>query len=146
MIVIIRISGLVGIRNDVARTLEIMRLRRKYACTLLPANSETHGMLEKVKNYAAYGEISQESLKELLQKRGKIPGDKLVDVKRITDELVKKVIETSSTEDLKKIGLKPFFRLHPPIGGFKKSTKLLFPKGVLGDYKDKINILLKKMI
>jgi ribosomal protein L30/L7E len=37
------------------------------------------------------------------------------------------------------------FRLHPPIGGFKKSTKLTYPKGVLGNNKD-IAKLIKRML
>ena len=40
---------------------------------------------------------------------------------------------------------KGFYRLHPPIGGFKKSTKLAFPKGILGEHKD-ISKLLRRML
>lgn len=39
---------------------------------------------------------------------------------------------------------KKFFRLHPPRKGIK--SKLHFPKGVLGDNKDKINDLILRML
>ncbi len=39
---------------------------------------------------------------------------------------------------------KKFFRLHPARGGMK--TKLHFPKGVLGDNKEKINDLILRML
>lgn len=35
--------------------------------------------------------------------------------------------------------------LHPPRGGFKKSTKLEYPKGILGKNKD-INKLIERML
>ena len=37
------------------------------------------------------------------------------------------------------------YALHPPRGGFKKSTKLQWPKGVLGHNKD-INQLIERML
>ncbi|KKL95423.1 hypothetical protein LCGC14_1854700, partial [marine sediment metagenome] len=43
-----------------------------------------------------------------------------------------------------KLNLKPFFRLHPPRKGIK--SKLHFPKGVLGDNKEKINDLVLRML
>ena len=46
---------------------------------------------------------------------------------------------------LKEIGLKPFFRLHPPRGGLKSSKKQ-FPRGVLGNHKQEINKLIEKML
>ena len=71
----------------------------------------------------------------LVEKRGKVIGSKKLDVKKVV-------------EDLKKNGkseiIKPFFRLHPPIGGIK--TKLHFPKGVLGNNKKEINKLIEKML
>jgi len=40
-------------------------------------------------------------------------------------------------KDLKKAkGKGPVFNLHPPIGGFKKSSKVATPKGILGRHED----------
>lgn len=40
---------------------------------------------------------------------------------------------------------KSVFFLHPPRGGFKKSTKLAYPKGVLGE-NNEINKLIERML
>lgn len=125
-IAVIRIRGLVEVRKDLERTLDILRLRKKYSCVLVENKKDVLGMLEKVKHLIAYGEIDEDTKKELILKRGRLSGDK--PVKSINDK-----------------DMKPFFRLHPPIGGFKKSTKKLFPHGVLGENK-KINELIRRML
>jgi large subunit ribosomal protein L30 len=117
MICVIRIKGQVGITHAVKETLHRLRLRRKYACIILNPTKENLGMLERVKNFVAYGKLDDATYKELVEKRGK----KDVDGK-----------------------LKPFFRLHPPRKGIQ--SKVHYPKGVLGDHGDKINELVKRML
>lgn len=57
----------------------------------------------------------------------------------VSDEIVKKLKAARGKEG------KDFFRLHPPVGGFKKSTKVHAPKGVLGKNKD-ISKLVERML
>ena len=45
---------------------------------------------------------------------------------------------------VEELNMKPFFRLHPPRGGI--NAKIHFPKGVLGNNKEKINDLIKRML
>ncbi len=118
MIAVIRIKGLIGIPKDIKETLNKLRLRRKYTCVVLEEKKDIMGMIEKVRNYVAYGKLSEDELKELVEKRGrKIRGEK---------------------------EYKPFFRLHPPRGGIK--SKIHYPKGVLGNHGDKIGLLLRRML
>ncbi|OYT36404.1 hypothetical protein B6U91_01295 [Candidatus Pacearchaeota archaeon ex4484_71] len=117
MIAIIRIRGQIGLRKDVAETFKRLRLGKKYTCVLIEPTKENLGMISKLRNFAAYGEIDEETKKELIEKRGK------------------------KNKDGK---LKPFFRLHPPRGGIK--SKVHFPKGILGDNKEKINDLIRRML
>jgi large subunit ribosomal protein L30 len=117
-IVIVRISGRVGLRKEVNSTLDRLRLRKKYVCVVLENPSkEQEGMIKFVKEFVAFGEISEEVYKKLVEARGK--------------------------KD-KEGKLKPFFRLHPPRKGI--NSKLHFPKGVLGNNKDKINDLIIRML
>lgn len=111
-IAIIRIKGQVGLRKDVVETLNRLRLRKKYTCVILEPTKENLGMIKKVENQSAFGEISEEMYKKLLEKR--------------------------------KTKIKNFFRLHPPRGGIK--SKIHFPKGVLGNNKQKINELIGRML
>lgn len=114
---VIRISGMVGVNKEIENTLYRLRLRRKYVCVIIDTNNKAiKGLLEKVKFYVAYGEISKETYDKLIKARGKKIDGKL----------------------------KPFFRLHPPRGGIK--SKLQYPKGVLGNNKKDINKLIERML
>lgn len=138
MIAIIRISGKVKLRKEIEETMFRLRLRRKYACILInEKNKEQVGMLKKVKDYVAYGEIDKSILTRLIEKRAKSEKKGKVDAEKIAAELEK-------GKKLQELGIKPFFRLHPPRGGIK--SKKQFPKGVLGNNKQEINKLIEKML
>jgi len=117
MICIIRIHGAVGLKQDVINTLDRLRLRRKYSCIVIKPNKEQLGMIKKLRDFVAFGEIDEKTYKKLKKKRG---------IKNLEGKL------------------KPFFRLHPPRGGIK--SKIHYPKGVLGDHKKDINKLLERML
>ena len=144
MIAAIRIRGLVGKSKDINNTFQRLRLRKKHVCVLLPEKAEIKGMINKVRNYITYVEIDKETLKELIEKRGKFVGDKKVG--NVEEEFVNKLIEGKTTLKEKKI--KPFFRLHPPkkgfgAGGIKKPFK---ERGALGYRGKDINVLIRKML
>lgn len=70
MICTIRIKGQINIDQEISETLERLKLKRKYACVLLPENKEIAGMLKKVGDCVAYGKISDEMRKKLEETRG----------------------------------------------------------------------------
>ena len=71
MIAIIRIAGQVGLDSHVVDTLNRLKLRKKYACIVLEKlTKEQLGMVEKVKNFVAYGEMDEETYKKLVEARG----------------------------------------------------------------------------
>ena len=142
-IIAVRISGRVGVREDIERTLDLLRLKIKHVAAILENTPEINGMIKKVQHYIAYGEINDDTARLLVEKRGKLQGDKPVDAKRV-EEFMSKFMK--GEKKIEEIGIKPFFRLSPPKGGFKKSTKLPWPKGVLGYQGEKINELVKRMI
>lgn len=120
MIAIIRIKGQVGLKKEIVETLHRLRLRRKFSCIVFEKPNEIQlGMIKKVRDFVAYGEISEEVYKELVKKRG------------IKDKEGK---------------LKPFFRLHPPRKGIESKKHFGVGKGVLGDNKEKINELVLRML
>ena len=138
MIAIIRIAGMVNVNEDIKNTLDRLRLRRKYACVLIKETPETKGMIKKVRNHVAYGNIDDKTLEELVEKRGQlIDKRKKMDVKKVIKEII-------SDKTMTNLEIKPFFRLHPPRGGI--NSKQHFPKGVLGDHKENINELIRRML
>jgi|SRR3989344_4825832 len=141
MIAIIRIKGLVKIRKKIEETLYRLRLRRKYSCVILRDDPKIKNMLKKLRNFVAYGNIDDKTLEELINKRGQlIDKTKKISGKEIIEEIKKEKIE----KKWQSYNLKPFFRLHPPRGGI--NSKLHYPKGVLGDHKEKINLLIRRML
>jgi len=69
MICIIRISGDVGLNRDIKETFNRLKLRRKYSCIVIEPTKENLGMLKKVRNFVAFGEISKETYAKLNNKR-----------------------------------------------------------------------------
>ncbi|MGV8152082.1 MAG: uL30 family ribosomal protein [Candidatus Nanoarchaeia archaeon] len=136
-IVIIRIHGEVKVKEPINEALNRLRLLRKYTATIVQPAKENNGMIEKVKHYIAYGEIDKETLVKLLEARGVRKDKKDFDAEKTADEIIK-------GKSLKETELKPFFRLHPPRGGIK--SKLIYPKGVLGNNKENINKLILRML
>ncbi len=153
---IIRIRGRVDVPPDIDYTLKLLRLHKKFHATLYPSDLPgIQGMLRKVKDWVTWGEIDEETLIELLKKRGRIIGDK-----PLTDEYVEKKLGISGgiaglakaliegrVKYHKLNGVKPVFRLHPPRGGFKGSTKRPYNDGGELGYRGKaINELIKRML
>jgi len=120
MICVIRIHGMVGLNKKIVETLYRLRLRRKYSCIVLEKpTKEQLGMIKKVRDFVAFGEINEDTYKQLKEKRGK--------------------------KDIKG-NLKPFFRLHPPRKGIDSKKHFGVGKGVLGNNKEKINDLILRML
>jgi len=138
MIAVIRIHGRVKLKRHIVETLNRLRIRKKYACIVLNPTTEQLGMIKKLRDFVAFGEIKKEIFEKLIEKRGKlIDKSKKINAKKISEELEK-------GKSYEEVNLKPFFGLHPPRKGIK--SKLHFPKGVLGDNKEKINELIKRML
>ena len=143
MIAAIRIRGEVDKSKRVKDTFARLRLRKKHVCVLLPENPETIGMLKRVKDFITYGNIDRETLKLLVEKRARLPGNKPA---KVNDEFIEQLF--NGKKKLSDGKLKPFFRLNPPRGGFGKGgIKVSFKAGgVLGNCGKEINVLIKKML
>lgn len=144
MIIAIRISGLVEVPEKTQETLFRLRLRRKYSAVLLKPTPENLKLLRKIRNYIAYGDINNQTLVLLLENRARSNEKKKMNSKVIAGQLENKPNEPNKL--LQSIGIKPFFRLHPPRNGIDSKIHFPIKKGVLGDNKEKINDLVRRMI
>jgi len=117
MIAAVRIKGQVKVRGDFTETLNRLGMKKKYSCVVFEKpNAVEMGMIEKLKDFVAFGEISPETYKKLVEARGKF---------------------TKS---------KTHFRLHPPRGGIESKKHFGVGKGVLGNNKNEINKLIERML
>lgn len=138
MILVIRISGMVEVPTTINDTLSRIRLRRKYAAVLLKETDDNYKLLSHIRNFVAFGTIDNATLTELVTKRGQALKGKKIDAIKIVGDIEKKSLE--------ELGLKPFFRLHPPRGGIKSKLHYPLKGGVLGDNKTDINVLVRRML
>ena len=69
MIAIIRITGDVNLSRDIRETFNRLKLRRKYSCVVLNPTKEQEGMIKKVRDFVAFGEINENTFKKLKEKR-----------------------------------------------------------------------------
>ena len=114
-IAVIRIKGRVRIGEPIERTLRMLNIHRVNYCTVIKDNPSNRGMLAKVKDFVTWGLIDETTFKELQQKK--------------EEKTKKKGKEVT----------KPFYRLHPPRGGFeRKGTKMAF--NVAAEFRDAIQV------
>jgi len=152
MYAVVQVRGVVNTRKEIKDTLKMLRLHHINHCVIAPDTPEMLGMIRKVKDFVAYGEVTAETLETLIRTRGRLEGNA-----PITDEYVREKTEYPGIAELAQAiaegkaklrdipGLKPVLRLHPPRKGYK-SLKRTYPQGgALGYYGPEINELLYKM-
>jgi len=153
LLAVIRIRGQPDRRPEERTGLKLLRLHRVYHCVLVPDTPSMRGMLKTVEYAVTYGEIDEETLKELIEKRGELKGRKRVTLEYLKslgfdgfEALAEALLNGKITiKDLP--DFKPVFRLHPPKGGFKGSVKKHFSEGgELGYRGPRINELLRRML
>ncbi|MBN2735289.1 MAG: 50S ribosomal protein L30 [Methanomicrobiaceae archaeon] len=152
MYVVVQVRGVVNTRKEIKDTLKMLRLHHINHCVLIPETPAYMGMIRKVKDYVAYGEVDSEVLSTILETRGRLTANE-----KLTDEYVK---ENSQYADIKTFaeaicageaqitdipGLKPVLRLHPPRKGYKSIKRTYQQGGALGNYGSEINSLLYRM-
>ena len=118
-IAVMRIAGRVNLDRDNVETFNRMKLGKKLTCTFVEETDEVKmGMVKKMATFISFGTVDKKLMDEVIAKRGQ--------------------------KDVKGV-YRGFCRLHPPVGGFKKSTKVNAPKGILGK-NDVITKLLERML
>jgi large subunit ribosomal protein L30 len=153
LMAVIRIRGSSGLSPKVRDTLEMLNLGKVNHCTVIPYNDTYKGMLQRAKDYLTWGEVSQEELTRLLEKKSRLQGNqkpdqeylkkntKAKDWKHFSQMLLK---GDATLKELPKF--KKFFRLNPPKGGFKSVKVTYVNKGDLGYRGEAINELLDRMV
>ena len=138
--IVLNVRGTIDASEQVRRTLRMLRIPLRYRATILPESDSVRGMLQKARHRIAWCKADKELVKELIEKRGMKEGWKKLekkDLKRLGysgfDELAEAIAE--DRVDFGKLdGIKPFFALSPPRGGFKRTVKRFYEQGgVLGE-------------
>jgi len=152
---VVRMKGTVNIPNWAKITLDNLHLDKKFRATLIPENEQTLGMLRKIKEIVAWTSVEEGFIREFVEKKGRHTSTKLLSsinepgTDQPTKPDIDKLISDISKNDsfLTKIsGLKPWFALNPPKGGFKRKSKVLYSQnGILGENRDLVELVKRMM-
>jgi large subunit ribosomal protein L30 len=151
--VVVKIRGLVSAQREARETLMFLHLTHTNHAVIIDSRPAYKGMLQRVNSYVTWGEPTKETIAMMLQKRGRLAGDK-----KLTDEYIQKAgyksiddlaeaIVTCKAEFQKLPDVQPLFRLHPPSKGYKGKTKKGFKAGGEAGYRgEAINALVQRMV
>ena len=154
-IAVIRVRGDVGLSSDIRLTMKLLRLYRKNYCVVVPNTPSFSSMIFKIKDFTTFGELSAETFSKLLKVRGRLAGNKPLTEEYVKDKVKSVDLHTFCNDvmafkrELKEIpGLKLFFRLKPPTGGFERAgIRHGYAEGGALGYRGKdINRLIERML
>ena len=148
---VVRIKGTVNIPHWAKQTLDGLNLDKRFRATVVPESEEYLGMLRKVKEEVAWTKADAGIVKELLEKRGRKAGYKPINKSDLPkeyssmDDLASAIAENKIAIS-KLEGIKPWFALSPPKGGFKRKTQTQYSQnGILGEDSELVEIV-KRML
>lgn len=152
---VVRVRGSEQAGEKVQRTLKQLRLNKINHLVFVRNDPTMLGMLETVKDYVTWGEISAEMIAKILIKRGEPVGKR----RRLNDEFVKdnnekfksvlsfaKAIQADEARLDSVRNLQPVIRLHSPRGGYENVKKPYRMGGSLGYRGKDMEALLERMI
>ncbi len=111
MIAAVRVRGDVDVGQRISRTLNDLKLRKKNQCVVYEDSDAIEGMLNVAKDYIAYGEIDEDTLEKL---------------------------EDRKSEEVEKGDV---IDLTPPSGGYRNTKKQAGQGGSLGKRGDMDDLL-----
>jgi len=121
---LVQIRGDVNMDTDIHDTLKMLNIHHVNHATLVPDTETYNGMVSKVNDFVAFGEPSQETVEQLIERRGEpLEGDADVGDEWVAEHTDYDDVEglafalVSEETTLKAQGLSPTLRLHPPRGG-----------------------------
>lgn len=133
LLAVIRVRGWAGVRHDIKETLKRLNLNRINNLALVYGTKPNMGMVRKCNDFITYGEISEETLQRLAERKElKAKKEELGEIfsgKRRPQEVIRMPI-----------------RMHPPRRGYEGIKSSYGNKGSLGYRGEKINELLKRMM
>ncbi|MDP6906183.1 MAG: 50S ribosomal protein L30 [Candidatus Thalassarchaeaceae archaeon] len=111
------------VERSIRETLSHLNLTRVNHAVLIPQNETYAGMLQKVKDFVTWGEVSSDAIASMIRDRGRLVGNHPVTDGDVKNSTAYKNIDSfaaaiasgeATTKDMET--LKRVFRLHPPRG------------------------------
>ena len=141
-LLVVNLHGLINTPRGTRETLIQLGIGKRFAAAVVGDDPVSKGSVRLCKDYVAWAPLDEELLTSLLKSRGKLSNTKSLDDEALKGlgfktyaDLAQKIIKGETTDTLSSVkGLKPFFGLSPPKGGFKRSSRRAFREGgILGE-------------
>ncbi len=152
LLLVLNLHGKINSSAPVRKALEELKVDHKFSATVVTDDAPTLGMLKLCKDYLAWSPIDQDLLLTLLKKRGMVSTTAKLDAAALSglgfkkhEDLAAKMVKEG--QRLSAVhGVRPFFRLAPPKGGFHQSLRRQFTeKGTLGS-NPKLSEIVRRMV
>jgi large subunit ribosomal protein L30 len=151
-LLVVNLRGLVNTRTPVRTTLEQLSIARRFNATIVPDDATHRGMLNLAKDHVAWCKLDSDTAKKLLASRSEKSSGKRFQESDIVSKTyssfpdLARGLETGELT-MRAIGeIRPFFRLSPPKGGFKKSTRRQYGQGGILGPNDELPKIVEKML
>ena len=152
LLIVLNLHGAINSSGPVREALEELKVARRFSASVAPADASTLGALDLCKEHVAWAPLDVELLTVLLEKRGMVSATKALDSGSLKKlgykdhaELAARMVKEETRLSAVK-GIRPFFRLSPPRGGFKRSMRWSSSEdGLLGS-NPRLAELIKRMI
>lgn len=151
MYAVIRVRGHGKIKRKALTTLSQLHLNRVNHMVLLPETETSRRMLQVVKDYVTWGELSDDTAGRLVQSAMLLSGDRRIsdaDMLKVTGRDVTSIAKelADGRVSLKELHIKGVIRLHPPRHGWEAVKKDYATGGSLGYRGKEINPLIERML
>ena len=140
LLLVLNLRGKIDSTDAVRQALAELKAERKFTATVVADDAPTVGMLKACKDYVAWAPLDSKLLANLLKARGMVSESKKLDQDALkalgfkkyedyADKIMKDGVRLSAQK-----GIRPFFRLSPPRGGYRLSSRRqASEKGILGN-------------
>ncbi len=153
-LLVVNLHGLINVPRAARETLVQLGIGRRFAAAVVGDDPVSKGSVRLCKDYVAWAPLDAELLASLLKSRGRVSNAKALDDEALKAmgfktyaDLAQAIIKGETAETLSSVrGLKPFFGLSPPKGGFKRSSRRQFKEGGILGENPRLPEIVRRMI
>jgi len=152
LLLVLNLRGKIDSTDAVRKALGELKVERRFSATVVTDDAPTVGMLRACKDFVAWSPVDSALLTRLLKSRGMVSESRKLDQDALKsmgfkkyEDLAEKIMKEGKRLSAHS-GIRPFFRLSPPKGGYKLSSRRqATEKGILGS-NPKLPELIGRMV
>ena len=152
-LLVVNLHGLINVPTGTRETLIQLGIGRRFAATVVGDDEASKGAVHLCKDYVAWSDIDSDLLTEMLKSRGRVSNSKALDDEALKAlgfkthaDLAQAILKGEASSRLASKGLRPFFGLSPPRGGFKRSSRRQFREGGILGENPKLPDIVRRML